>query len=46
MYFTFEETIKLVGSWYKSFYENTKKNQIISMSQIKMYEKLFLERNK
>ena len=43
---TFEETIKLVGSWYKSFYENTKKNQIISMSQIKMYEKLFLERNK
>ena len=38
---TFEETIKLVGSWYKSFYENTKKNQIISIVKLRCMKNFF-----
>jgi len=43
---TFKETIELVASWYKTFYEKEKKNELISMSQIKLYEKVFMRRNK
>ena len=42
----FNETINLVSSWYKSFYEKTEKNENISINQIKLYEKLFVERIK
>ena len=43
---TFKETIELVASWYKTFYEKEKKNERISMRQIRLYEKFFTKRNK
>ncbi len=43
---TFKETIELVASWYKTFYEKKKKNECISMNQIRLYEKFFMRRNK
>ncbi len=43
---TFEETIKLVASWYRNYYENKKNFTEISSNQIKFYEKTFEKRFK
>mgnify|MGYP001232753745 CR=1 FL=1 len=38
---TFDETIKLVASWYKQYYENKSNIKYNSIKQIKFYEKIF-----
>jgi CDP-glucose 4,6-dehydratase len=41
---SFQETIQLVTSWYKFYYENKKDIKKISMDQIKYFEKIFNQR--
>ena len=41
---SFNETIKLVSSWYKNYYEKRKDIKMISIQQIKYYEKIFNQR--
>ena len=36
---TFDETIRLVSSWYKMYYEKNKNHEHVSINQIKFYEK-------
>ena len=41
---SFQETIQLVTSWYKFYYENKKDIKKISMYQIRYFEKIFNQR--
>ena len=43
---TFRETINLVTTWYKTFYNKNLKTEDLSIKQIKFYEKTFMRRIK
>ena len=41
----FNETVKMVSNWYRCYYKNSENIDIITIKQIKEYEKLLKERS-